>query len=182
MPEYRRARIPGGTYFFTVVTYRKHPILAADAAVELLLECIRSVEVEHPFTTDAMVVLPDHLHCIWTLPEGDHGFSERWRQIKASFTRAYLGGRPDVVSPSMRGKGERGVWQRRFWEHVIRDEDDFRRHLDYIHYNPVKHRLVERPMQWKHSTFRSFVAKGAYPADWGANEGDYAVDMDLDLE
>ena len=127
-----------------------------------------------------MVILPDHLHTIWTLPSNDSDFSTRWKRVKAAFTRRYLAGTGEDVSDSMRGKGEQGVWQRRFWEHMIRDQDDFNRHCDYIHYNPVKHGLVNSPLEWKHSSFKRFVDKGIYEANWGQSSPTELVGMDIE--
>ena len=119
-----------------------------------------------------MVLLPDHLHTIWTLPRGDADYSSRWRRIKAEFTDAYLaaGGRELPVSPSRKKRGERGIWQRRFWEHVVRDEDDLKRCVDYCHWNPRKHGLVERVRDWEYSTFHQFVERGEYDLDWGSTD------------
>ena len=167
MPEYRRAYAEGGTFFFTVVTYKRYPIFANEPAITRLQRCFRTVKSDLPFPTDAMVILPDHLHCIWTLPDGDADFSTRWARIKGAFTRGYTGARSACISSSMRKKGEGGVWQRRFWEHRIRDERDFNLHCDYIHHNPVKHGLVSLPIEWKHSSFHEFVERGVYPSIWG---------------
>ena len=167
MPEYRRAYAEGGTFFYTVVTYKRYPIFADEAAITRLQGCFRSVMFDLPYSTDAMVILPDHLHCIWTLPQGDADFSVRWKRIKAAFTRGYTGARRSSVSESMHTKNEGGVWQRRFWEHRIRDERDFNLHCDYIHYNPVKHGLASLPIEWKHSSFGEFVERGVYSPTWG---------------
>jgi putative transposase len=168
MPEYRRIDAPGATIFFTVVTDRRRPILASPVAVDLLRAAFRQTMQRDPFAIDAIVVLPDHVHTIWTLPDGDGCFARRWSAIKAGFTRAFLaaGGREAPQSRSRRVRGERGVWQRRFWDHVIRDDDDFGRHVDYIHYNPVKHGLVRCPHAWPHSSFHRHVREGTYPGDW----------------
>lgn len=167
MPEYRRAWTSGGTFFFTVVTYNRYPILAQEPAIDLLHRCFHTVIIERPFQMDALVILPDHLHCIWTLPDNDSDFSTRWKRIKTTFTKRYSGDKADDIPESMRKKKERGVWQRRFWEHMIRDQEDFNRHCDYIHYNPVKHGLVGLPTEWKHSSFMEFVKQGYYPENWG---------------
>ncbi|MBI2918736.1 MAG: transposase [Chloroflexi bacterium] len=167
MPEYRRAYLEGGTYFFTVVTYKKRPILKDRPAIDLLWQCFQTASATHPFELDAFVILPDHLHAIWTLPDGDSDFSTRWRQIKSAFSLRYRGMPPEGLSESMLKKREKGVWQRRFWEHLIRDQADFNRHCDYVHYNPVKHGLVNSPMAWKHSSFEKFVERGLYSPDWG---------------
>ena len=125
---------------------------------------------KHPFNVDAMVLLPDHLHCLWTLPDNDQDFSTRWRLIKSQFTRDYEGKSKLIPSRSRSSKKEQAVWQRRFWEHVIRDEDDYVRHLEYIHYNPVKHGFVDAPSEWPHSTFHRYVKNGLYPNDWAAGK------------
>lgn len=165
--RYRRAFTPGGAFFFTVVTERRRPILATADAVGVLREAMRAVRAKRPFTIDAMVVLPDHLHCIWTLPSGDADFATRWRLIKTWFTKH--------VDPALRGavdaarsrRCEQAVWQHRYWEHQLRNEVDFTRHVEYIHYNPVKHGLVASPLEWPYSSFRRFVDAGIYAADWG---------------
>jgi putative transposase len=164
--EYRRSRIPGATYFFTVVTYQRQPLFVELDNIELLREVFREVKAASPFEIDAMVVLPDHLHCLWTLPETDANFSERWRCIKAKFSRQCVA--PSQQSASRSSKGEKAVWQRRFWEHHIRNEADFINHVEYIHYNPVKHGLVAAPKDWPHSSFHKYVQNGIYKEDWGA--------------
>lgn len=165
--RYRRARTEGGTYFFTLVTHNRREFLCEPENIALLKAAFRHVIAQHPFKIEAIVVLPDHLHCIWTLPEGDSNFSTRWRLVKGYFTRkcdaTYRGRR----SVSREQKGEQAVWQRRFWEHQIRDEQDFTRHVEYIHYNPVKHGLVEAPCEWSHSSFHRYVEAGIYDEAWG---------------
>jgi putative transposase len=180
MPEYRRARLRGGTFFFTVVTYRRYPIFGEQAAIDLLNRCFKLVMTEYPCKMDAVVILPDHLHCIWTLPDSDLDFSTRWKRLKARFTRDYSGSRAGDISESMHRKKERGIWQRRFWEHKIRDQEDFNRHCDYIHYNPVKHGLVSLPIEWNYSSFRSFVERGFYSEGWGHTVGEELLRMDLE--
>jgi putative transposase len=182
MPDYRRAMVAGGTFFFTVVTANRRPIFGNPRTVRLLKEAIDQIRRFLPFESVAGVVLPDHLHCIWTLPDNDHDFSLRWKRIKAAFTRAHLstGGAEARVSVSRREHGERGVWQRRFWEHTVRDEDDLRRHLDYIHYNPVKHGLVTGPMEWPWSSLRRFVSEGFYDKGWGAEQPQTIQGMDCE--
>jgi putative transposase len=163
MTNYRRHRVAGGCYFFTVAIHDRRLRLLTDH-IEPLRAVFRTVKQHHPFNIDAIVILPDHLHCIWTLPEGDDDFSMRWRQIKSAFSRQIpLGERR---SSSRSKKGERGIWQRRYWEHAIRDDDDYQRHVDYIHYNPVKHGHVAQPAEWPHSSFLRFVRLGVYPFDW----------------
>jgi len=180
MPEYRRAYIKGGTFFFTVVTNGRHPIFNEKSAVDLLRTSFRRVMRLHPFILDAIVVLPDHLHCIWILPEGDSDFSTRWRLIKSDFTRNYLAALAGEISNSRRMKKERGIWQRRFWEHMIREEADLNTHRDYLHYNPVKHGLIDSPAKWEYSSFNSFVSKGIYPADWGDAPRKELLEMELE--
>ncbi|MBM3157931.1 MAG: transposase [Chloroflexi bacterium] len=180
MPEYRRARVSGGTYFFTVVTYNRYPFFADESAIILLHKCFQIVASEYPYTMDACVILPDHIHCIWTLPDNGSDFSTRWKLIKTTFTKNYSGSRPENVSESMLNKGERGIWQRRFWEHMIRDQEDFNRHCDYIHYNPVRHGYVKLPMEWKHSSFREFAERGLYPQNWGHAVSKEVIAMDFE--
>jgi putative transposase len=171
MPDYRRWMILGETFYFTVVTHDRRPIFDRDKNVRLLGEVMRLVRATTPFQTIAVVVLPDHLHCVWSLPCGDSDFSTRWKRIKREFTiRLPLGcgAHPDqVVSASRRSRGEKGVWQRRFWEHVVRDDDELDQLCDYIHYNPVKHGYASSPAVWPWSSFARFVASGHYPIEWG---------------
>jgi putative transposase len=155
MPQYKRAQQPGGTFFFTVVTHRRKRLFSEIKNRLTLKEVIMEVKSTHPFTVDAWVLLPEHLHCIWTLPQGDMDFSKRWGLIKAKFSK------------ELKGQQMGPVWQNRFWEHLIRDERDLQKHLDYIHYNPVKHGLVENPKDWPSSTFHRYVKDGLYPLNWG---------------
>ena len=165
MTQYRRAFIPGATWFFTVnLAERKGNRLLVDE-VDTLRSVFRAVQAVHSFRIDAAVILPDHLHCVWTLPSGDSDFSTRWGLIKGNFSRAIE--KRERVSESRRNRGERGIWQRRFWEHLIRDEDDFRRHADYIHWNPVKHGWVKTVADWPHSSFYAYLRRGVYGANWG---------------
>ena len=164
MTHYRRAAVPGGTYFFTVNLAHRRATLLVDH-VDLLRDAVRHTRQRHPFAIDAMVVLPDHLHAVWTLPRGDADFSLRWRLIKTRFSHGLPPG--ESRRESRVGKGERGVWQRRYWEHLIRDGTDLARHIDYIHGNPVKHGYVERASDWPYSTFHRFVQEGRLPRDWG---------------
>jgi len=163
MPNYRRNLIPGGCYFFTVnLLDRRSNLLVAQ--IDALREAVRETRRSKPFHIDAFVVLPDHLHCLWTLPPGDADFPARWRTIKALFSRQVA--QPQDRRPSLERKREAGVWQRRYWEHTIRDEIDYAAHMDYIHFNPVKHGLVEHPAAWPHSSFSRCVERGLYPKDW----------------
>jgi putative transposase len=158
----------GGTYFFTVVAFNRAPILTLPENVTKLRDAFRTVMKDHPFVIDAFVLLPDHLHCIWTLPEGDHDFSTRWRLIKSTFTRNCDHDIKPFPGESRKRKNEQAVWQRRFWEHWIRDDTDMIGHVDYIHYNPVKHGLARSPRDWVYSTFRKYMERGIYPEDWGS--------------
>ncbi len=169
MSEYRRLYVPGGTYFFTVVTANRQPLLADPHNVQLLRQAFGYVRERRPFETLAAVILPDHLHCLWRLPEGDADYSTRWQMIKTAFSRKM---------PA--SGGEKTIWQPRFWEHLIRDEEDLRRHLDYIHFNPVKHGLVSDPNAWRPSSFRRFVEKSWYPPGWGTFEPENLSKMELE--
>ena len=169
--HYRRFRIEGATYFFTVVTHERRLLFNEPQALRMLADATARVRDRHPFEIVAQVVLPDHLHAIWTLPEGDASYATRWRLIKEGFTRAHCGvhGSPERTEVQ-RARGEQPVWQRRFWEHTIRDERDFEAHLDYIHLNPVMHGLVTAPKDWPNSTFADWVERGVYSPTWGSNE------------
>ena len=166
--QYRRSRVAGGWYFFTVVTYKRQPLLTIPTNIERLRNAFRREKERYPFQIDAIVILPDHLHVLWRLPPGDSDYSGRWSRIKRYFSTGCVG---VTVPPtaSRQRKRERSVWQRRFWEHTIRDEEDWRRHMDYIHYNPVKHGHCEAVREWPYSSFMRWVEKGVYPPDWGAS-------------
>ena len=170
MTDYRRSRITGGTYFFTVVTQDRRPILTTETVRAALRQAIQQARTTLPFQIDAWVLLPDHLHCIWTLPEGDANYSARWAIIK----RRVSGRCAEIVdapqSDSGRMRNERAFWQRRFWEHQIRDDADMARHVDYIHWNPVKHGLAKVVKDWPYSSFHKYVSHGTYPSDWGGGE------------
>jgi putative transposase len=169
LPEYRRIKKGGGTYFFTVVTHGRRPILTYPEIRQALREGINKVRQTRPFSIEAWVLLPDHLHAIWTLPEHDDRYAARWPVIKSCVAKRCgdLSGLGKNISKSRSRRQEGGVWQRRFWEHIIRDEPDFHRHLDYLHWNPVKHGYVKTPMDWPYSTIHRFVAQGHYPSNWG---------------
>lgn len=153
MTEYRRTHMPGATWFFTVNLAERHGNRLWIDHVDALREAFRYVRDRHPFRMEAVVVLPDHLHCIWTLPLGDADFSLRWNLLKGRFSRAVETG--ERLSPSRAKRRERSLWQRRFWEHLIRDQDNFSRHVDYIHWNPVKHGWVKRVADWPYSSFHA---------------------------
>ncbi len=167
MSRYRRCRVPGGRYFFTVVTRDRRPLLCRPETIPALRSAFREVMRSHPFRLEAVVILPDHLHAIWALPPGDADFSTRWRAIKKRVTCKL-------------GMERQRLWQPRFWEHWLRDEEDWRRHLDYIHYNPVKHGLVPAPVEWPWSSFHRMVAKGWYPPEWGRHMPDAIRGMEFE--
>ena len=164
--QYRRAKTAGATYFFTVVAFRRRKILCEPENVELLRSAFRIVKSRHPFTIDAFVLLPDHLHCIWTLPPGDNDYPMRWSAIKNHFSRYCPARYKTLPTAARQRKREQSLWQRRYWEHQIRDERDFERHCDYVHWNPVKHNLVSRVEKWPYSSFHRFVRQGIYLMDW----------------
>ncbi|HEV8719239.1 MAG TPA: transposase [Candidatus Binatia bacterium] len=164
MTQYRRASVPGATWFFTVNLAERNSNRLLVDEVDTLRSAFRTVQATHSFRIDAAVILPDHLHCIWTLPPGDSDFSTRWALIKGNFSRAIEKG--EQISQSRAKRDERGLWQRRFWEHLIRDEEDLKHHTDYIHWNPVKHGWVQNVLDWPHSSFHAYVRRGVYEANW----------------
>ena len=167
MTEYRRARVPGATYFFTVnCAERKGNSILTDN-IDILRNAFRKVKNDHPFEINAITILPEHLHCIWTLPHDDTDFGSRWGLIKAAFSRAIP--KTERRSDSRLKRGERGVWQQRYWEHLIRDEEDYARHMDYIYWNPVKHGLTKQVKDWPYSSFHKRVDQGVYPLDWACD-------------
>ncbi|MFZ6758115.1 REP-associated tyrosine transposase [Undibacterium sp. Ji50W] len=172
MSNYRRAFVPGGTWFFTVNLLQRHGNDLLVREIDLLRQVVRNVRNKYPFHIDAWVVLPEHMHCIFTLPEGDSDFSLRWRLIKSSFSRALP--KTELLSTVRQAAGERGIWQRHYWEHLIRDELDFQKHVDYVHVNPLKHGLVQRVCDWPYSTFHHYVDAGIYPLNWC---GDVVADI-----
>ena len=163
MPDYRRNRVPGGTYFFTVNLRDRASNLLTTHIAELR-EALRATRARAPFHVDAWVVLPDHMHAIWTRPEGDVDYPGRWRELKKSLSRA-IPPQPIPSSLHLRPR-DYGIWQRRYWEHTIRDDRDYAAHMDYVHFNPVKHGHVPHPADWPYSTFKHAVAAGLYPLDW----------------
>jgi putative transposase len=167
MAKYRRKHNCGGYYFFTVVTFKRQPILTTELGRQCLRQVWKTVADRHPFETFAICLMPNHIHCIWKMPEGDHDFSTRWRLIKTGFSRLWvsLGGRQGIRNGSRIQKSELAIWQRRFWEHRIRDDDDLKRHLDYIHYNPMKHKFVEKAADWPWSSYWRYAQKGKYDID-----------------
>ena len=169
MVNYRRNQLAGGTYFYTVVLHDRRSTVLVDH-IDHLRDAFRHVRKQRPFVIEAMVVMPDHLHAIWTLPMCDADYPGRWRAIKSRFTRALV---KAGVMLERNAKGEYKLWQRRYWEHTIRDEADMARHIDYIHYNPVKHGYVASVVEWPYSSFHRFVEAGIYSKGWGANEVDF---------
>ena len=172
MSEYLRLYQPGGSYFFTVVTHQRLKTLSQPANIVRLHSAFHKVMKKHPFTLGAFVILPDHIHCMWRMPSWDSDYSIRWRLIKSHFSGGF--------NHPVNKRGEKDIWQRRFWEHLLRDDADWRRHMDYIHYNPVKHGYVENPGDWPHSSFRQAIKDGLYALDWGA-EGPGGISR-MDLE
>jgi putative transposase len=168
MSDYRRNRVPGGTYFFTVnLLDRKSSLLVSH--IDDLRESVRKVRAKRPFHIDAWVVMPDHMHAVWTLPLDDADYSGRWREIKKAFVKTLP--KSEALSATRAARGERGIWQRRFWEHTICDEHDYAAHVDYVHINPVKPGVVDKVSDWPHSSFHRFVKEGIYSVDW-AGGGD----------
>jgi len=165
--QYRRAKIKGGTWFFTANLADRSGSLLTDH-IDLLRQVTANVQNRHPFRIDAIVILPEHLHAIWTLPPGDDDFPTRWMLIKAGFSRGLA--RKGLWFADRSGKGERNIWQRRYWEHLICNEDDLAKHVDYIHYNPVKHRHANRVCEWPYSSFHRYVEKGLLPLDWAGGD------------
>lgn len=171
--HYRRVTLKGATYFFTInLADRQSTLLTAH--IDDLRQAVREVHRAHPFEIIAWVVLPEHMHTVWSLPSEDAGYSMRWNQIKGRFSRRIA--KNEYVTPSRAGKRERGIWQRRFWEHWIRDEVDLERHVDYIHYNPVKHGLVDKVVDRPYSSFHRFVQRGWLSEDWGCS-GEFTGDF-----
>jgi putative transposase len=163
MPDYRRSKT-GRLFFFTVVTWKRTPLFHLPENRVLLGEIIRKVRSRYPFETEAFVLMPEHLHCIWRLTDTD--YSMRWGLIKKEFTKKVR---------AISGNRDREVWQKRFWEHTIRDEEDFENHCHYIHFNPVKHGHARTPAKWEFSSFHRFVAKGLYPPYWSVSESVFEI-------
>ncbi len=173
MSNYHRVYINGGTYFFTLVTHDRKPLLCNNKAIRRLRSAFQYVIKKYPFCIKGIVILPDHLHCIWSLPQDDADFSKRWNLIKRYFS---IG-----INGYINNRREKNIWQKRFWERLIRDEKDLQRCLDYIYYNPVKHGYVNKPSDWLYSTFRRDVGKGLYEIDWGSScEPDQIQSLNLE--
>ena len=173
MTDYRRLYVNGAMWFFTVnLAHRHHNSLLVDE-INLLRESFRYVKERHSFTINAIVIMPEHLHCIWTLPDGDTDYSTRWKLLKSYFSRAIPKG--EHVSQSRIKRQERGIWQRRFWAHWIINQQDFNSHVDYIHWNPVKHDQVKCVCDWPYSSFHHYLARGVYSKNWG-HSGEFIID------
>jgi putative transposase len=177
MSRYRRSHTPGASYFFTVATLHRRPLLAQEPVRIALRQAIAEARRHAPFRIHAWVLLPEHLHCIWELPTDDADFGTRWSLIKRKVTQACGYGMPASASGAARREG--GLWQRRFWEHQIRDERDFERHVDYVHFNPVKHGHVRSAKDWPFSTFHRYVKEGLYPEDWGGTAPEETSDLEF---
>ncbi len=171
--RYRRAVLAGGSFFFTLVTEKRRPLFATAETVDVLRQALASVQASRPFDLEAGVVMPDHLHCIWTLPTDDADFATRWRLVKTWFTKHCDPELRLTPDHARRARGEQAIWQHRYWEHALRDEGDFARHVEYIHFNPVKHGYVAAAIDWPYSSFRRYVEAGIYPSDWGQGEMDF---------
>lgn len=169
MRLYRRSLCPGGTYFFTVVTRSRRPVFSGEHARACLHDAFETTRAKQPFEVVALCLMPDHIHCILRLPENDGDYPGRWRRIKLAFTRLHRSGAQGVAAAQ--------AWQRGYWEHLIRNDDDLRRHVEYIHYNPVKHGLAPSPADWPWSSFHRYVREGTYPADWGQGAGQWTGDV-----
>ena len=173
MTDYRRAYLTGATWFFTVnLAERRGNRLLIDK-IDALRVAFAYTKQRRPFQMEAVVILPDHLHCVLTLPSGDADFSTRWNLLKGYFSRSIDKG--ERISTSREKRRERGLWQRRFWEHCIRDQEDFNKHVDYIYRYPIKHGWAKQAADWPYSSFHRFVAKGIYPSNWGGH-GEFDVD------
>jgi REP-associated tyrosine transposase len=173
MVQYRRNFVGGGTYFFTVTLADRRSTLLVDH-VGALRAAFCQARLERPFVVDAIVVLPEHLHAILTLPHADSDFSGRWRRIKGHFSTSTINSGGTIAR---HGNGDLALWQRRFWEHTIRDEEGFQRHVDYIHFNPVKHRLVTHVRDWPHSSFHLYARRGILSSDWAGDVNEGAFDF-----
>lgn len=176
MSNYRRAWRKGGTYFFTINLLERYQNDLLVRHIDILRRVVKDVKHKHPFIIHAWVVLPEHMHCVIELPEGDDDFALRWRLIKIGFSKAMP--KTERLSAVREKRGERGIWQRRFWEHLIRDERDFAAHIDYVHINPVKHGHVGRVQDWQYSTFHRYVAQGVLPMDWAGGKEELLGELD----
>ena len=163
MPNYRRAFVRNGCWFFTLNLLERRGTLLIDH-VDALRKAFEQTRIKYPFDIAAIVVLPNHLHAVWTLPPDGADFSTRWRLIKTRFAKALP--MQERRSAVRQARSERGIWQRRFWEHLIRNDTDYARHVEYCYINPVKHGLVRRVQDWPHSSFHRDVRRGLFSLDW----------------
>ncbi len=170
--QYRRNFVPGGRFFFTVVTAKRTPVLTRLNSIDVLRNAFRAVRAKYPFSMDAIVVLPDHLHCVWTMPFGDADYATRWRLIKTWFTRHCDPSLRRQPTHAQAARGEQAVWQHRYWEHTLRDDHDLARHVEYVHHNPVKHGYVRAAVEWPYSSFHRYVEAGLVEADWAGRVAD----------
>ena len=177
--RYRRIYVKGASYFFTLVTYQRQKILTEQTNINHLRNAFKKVKAKYPFEVTAIVILPDHLHAILELPDNDSDFSTRWRLIKYYFSRK-INSAAFLNATSRNKKKEKPIWQRRYWDHLIRNEKDFERHMDYIHYNPVKHGYTTSPALWPYTSFHMYVNEGIYPAYWGETEPAGMCEMDFE--
>lgn len=169
--QYRRASVPGASYFFTLITYQRERLFTDHTNVARWYSSVSKVQLTRPFVVEAEVIMPDHLHMIWTLPEADADYATRIRLIKTAFTKNLSAHSSDVTTNASRAsKGEREIWQRRYWEHLIRDESDFAAHVDYIHMDPVRNGVVKAARDWPHSSFSEWAQRGVYEPSWGLDE------------
>ncbi len=175
--QYRRAYTPGAQYFFTLVTENRRKIFTNDATINTLRQAFRNVMTKRPFIIDAAVIMPEHIHCIWTLPPDDADFSTRWRLIKTWFTKHCDSKLRTPPSENRKHRGEQAIWQHRYWEHMIRDEVDYAHHVDYIHYNPVKHGAVPRPVDWPYSSLHRYIQNGVLQRNWGGVAPDFPLNV-----
>ena len=166
--DYRRAWHKGGTYFFTVNLLKRKDNKLLTTHINVLRQAVATVKKSHPFIIHAWVVLPDHLHCVIELPAEDLDFATRWMLIKLLFSRSLS--KTEYRSDIRKSRIERGIWQRRYWEHLIRNETDYAAHVDYVHINPVKHGLVKRAADWPYSTIHQYIKTGVYTEDWAVGE------------
>jgi putative transposase len=174
MPNYRRSKVAGATYFLTINALERYDNDVLVRHIEALRQAVRFVKAKYPFVIHAWVVLPEHMHCVIELPAGDDDFSTRVRLIKLIFAKSVP--KNERLSKVREKRNERGVWQRRFWEHLIRDDFDFEKHVNYVHFNPVKHAWVACVKDWPYSTFHRYVAQGVLPIDWAGGNGGLELD------
>ncbi|MFN3235285.1 MAG: REP-associated tyrosine transposase [Gammaproteobacteria bacterium] len=172
MSSYKRIFQAGSYYFFTVVTYDRLPVFKRHQNVTLLKESIKKIKCKYPFQINAWVILPDHIHMIWKLPRNDFDYTKRWRLIKREFCLTQAG--------TTNKRNERRIWQRRYWEHIIRNENDMKNHIDYIHFNPVKHGYTSTPSAWEYSSFQYWLNKGVYHIKWGCAEPKNLTGIELE--